>query len=81
MVKYFSANPNGEAEKVAISLRYNAKLKKLKWDVDFSEILIKGRGTKGNILTKNSLKNVELQEKGVYTLKPRKIWYDETVQK
>ena len=81
LVKYFSANPNGEAEKVAISLRYNAKLKKLKWDVDFSEILIKGRGTKGNILTKNSLKNVELKEKGVSTLKPRKIWFDETVQK
>ena len=80
LVKYFSANPNGEAEK-AISLRYNAKLKKLKWDVDFSEILIKGRGTKGNILTKNSLKNVELKEKGVSTLKPRKIWFDETVQK
>ena len=81
LVKYFSANPNGEAEKVTISLRYNAKLKKLKWDVDFSEILIKGRGTKGNILTKNSLKNVELKEKGVSTLKPRKIWFDETVQK
>ena len=81
LVKYFSANPNGEAEKVAISLRYNAKIKKLKWDVDFSEILIKGRGTKGNILTKNSLKNVELKEKGVSTLKPRKIWFDETVQK
>ena len=81
LVKYFSANPNGEAEKVAISLRYNAKLKKLKWDVDFSEILIKGRGTKGNILTKNSLKNVELKERGVSTLKPRKIWFDETVQK
>ena len=81
LVKYFSANPNGEAEKVSISLRYNAKLKKLKWDVDFSEILIKGRGTKGNILTKNSLKNVELKEKGVSTLKPRKIWFDETVQK
>ena len=81
LVKYFSANPNGEAEKVAISLRYNAKLKKLKWDVDFSEILIKGRGTKGNILTKNSLKNVELKEKGVSTLKPRKIWFDETIQR
>ena len=81
LIKYFSANPNGEAEKVSISLRYNAKLKKLKWDVDFSEILIKGRGTKGNILTKNSLKNVELKEKGVSTLKPRKIWFDETVQK
>ena len=81
LIKYFSANPNGEAEKVSINLRHNSKLKKLKWDVDFSEVLIKGRGTKGNILTKNSLKNVELKEKGVSTLKPRKIWFDETVQK
>ena len=81
LIKYFSANPNGEAEKVTINLRHNSKLKKLKWDVDFSEVLIKGRGTKGNILTKNSLKNVELKEKGVSTLKPRKIWFDETIQK
>ena len=81
VIKYFSANPNGEAEKVSVCLRHNAKLKKLKWDVDFSEILIKGRGTRGNILTKYSLKSVELKEKGVSTLKPRKIWFDETVQK
>ena len=81
VIKYFSANPNGEAEKVSVCLRYNAKLKKLKWDVDFSEILIKGRGTRGNILTKYNLKGVELKEKGVSTLKPRKIWFDETVQK
>ena len=80
-IKYFSANPNGEAEKVSVCLRHNAKLKKLKWDVDFSEILIKGRGTRGNILTKYILKSVELKEKGVSTLKPRKIWFDETVQK
>ena len=59
----------------------NAKIKKLKWDVDFSDVMIKGRGTRGNILTKNTIKNVELKEKGVSTLKPRKIWYDETVQK
>ena len=81
VIKYFSANPNGEAEKVSVCLRHNAKLKKLKWDVDFSEILIKGRGTRGNILTKYNLKGVELKEKGVSTLKPRKIWFDETVQK
>ena len=81
LVKYFSANPNGEAEKVTINLRQNAKIKKLKWDVDFSDVIIKGRGTRGNILTKNTIKNVELKEKGVSTLKPRKIWFDETVQK
>ena len=81
LVKYFSANPNGEAEKITINLRQNAKIKKLKWDVDFSDVMIKGRGTRGNILTKNTIKNVELKEKGVSTLKPRKIWFDETVHK
>jgi len=81
LVKYFSANPNGEAEKITINLRQNTKIKKLKWDVDFSDVMIKGRGTRGNILTKNTIKNVELKEKGVSTLKPRKIWFDETVQK
>ena len=81
LVKYFSANPNGEAEKITINLRQNAKIKKLKWDVDFSDVMIKGRGTRGNILTKNTIKNVELKEKGVSTLKPRKIWFDETVQR
>ena len=80
-VKYFSANPNGEAEKVTINLRQNSKLKKLRWDIDFSDVIIKGRGTRGNILTKNTIKNIELKEKGVSTLKPRKIWFDETVQK
>ena len=81
LVKYFSANPNGEAEKITINLRQNAKIKKLKWDVDFSDVMIKGRGTRGNILTKNTIKYVELKEKGVSTLKPRKIWFDETVHK
>ena len=81
LVKYFSANPNGEAEKITINLRQSSKIKKLKWDVDFSETIIKGRGTRGNILTKNTIKSIELKEKGVSTLKPRKIWFDETVQK
>ena len=81
IVKYFSANPNGEAEKITINLRHNSKLKKLRWDIEFSEVLIKGRGTRGNILTKNTIKSVELKEKGVSTLKPRKIWFDETVQR
>ena len=80
-IKYFSANPNGEAEKITINLRSNSKLKKLKWDVDFSEVIIKGRASRGNIITKNTIKNIELKEKGVSTLKPRKIWFDDTVQR
>ncbi len=80
-VKYFSANPNGEAEKITINLRSNSKLKKLKWDVDFSDVIIKGRASIGNIITKNTIKNIELKEKGLSTLKPRKIWFDDTVQR
>jgi topoisomerase-4 subunit A len=78
---YFSANPNGEAEVVTINLRQVRGLKKLKWDLDFSDIIIKGRASKGNLVTKNSVKRVELKEKGVSTLKPRKIWFDDTVQR
>ncbi|MDB9782154.1 DNA gyrase/topoisomerase IV subunit A [Winogradskyella sp.] len=78
---YFSANPNGEAEIVTIMLRQVGSIKKLKWDVNFSDILIKGRTSKGNQVTKYSIKRVELKEKGVSTLKPRKIWFDDTVQR
>ena len=81
VVKYFSANPNGEAEKVTINLRKNPKLKKLKWDVDFSNYMIKGRMTRGNQITKHNVKRIELKEKGISTLKPRKIWFDDTVQR
>ena len=81
VVKYFSANPNGEAEKVTISLRKNPKLKKLKWDIDFSNYMIKGRMTRGNQITKRNVNRIELKEKGISTLKPRKIWFDDTVQR
>ena len=78
---YFSANPNGEAEVVTILLRQVGSIKKLKWDLDFSDVLIKGRSSKGNLVTKYAIKRVELKEKGVSTLKPRKIWFDDTVQR
>lgn len=78
---YFSANPNGEAEVVSIMLRQVGSIKKLKWDLDFADILIKGRASKGNQVTKYAIKRVELKEKGVSTLKPRKIWFDDTVQR
>ncbi|GAA4970979.1 DNA gyrase/topoisomerase IV subunit A [Algibacter aquimarinus] len=80
-VLYFSANPNGEAEVVTILLRQAGSIKKLKWDIDFADILIKGRVSKGNLVTKYTIKRVELKEKGVSTLKPRKIWFDDTVQR
>ncbi|MUU77211.1 DNA gyrase/topoisomerase IV subunit A [Winogradskyella endarachnes] len=78
---YFSANPNGEAEVVSISLRQVGSIKKLKWDLDFADVLIKGRASKGNTVTKYAIKRVELKEKGVSTLKPRRIWFDDTVQR
>jgi len=81
VVHYFSANPNGEAEIVTIFLRQVGSVKKLKWDIDFADILIKGRNSKGNIVTKYAVKRIELKEKGVSTLKPRKIWFDETVRR
>lgn len=80
-VLYFTSNPNGEAETVNVYLRAVSSVKKLRLDIDFADILIKGRGSKGNIVTKHSVKNVELKEKGLSTLKPRKIWFDETVQR
>ncbi|MGC1472671.1 MAG: DNA gyrase/topoisomerase IV subunit A [Psychroserpens sp.] len=78
---YFSANPNGEAEVITIFLRQVGSIKKLKWDLDFAEVLIKGRTSKGNRVTKHAIKKIELKEKGVSTLKPRKIWFDDTVQR
>ena len=78
---YFSANPNGEAELVTVLLRQSGNIKKLKFDVDFSDMIVKGRASRGNIVTKYSVKRIELKEKGLSTLKPRKIWFDETVQR
>ncbi|MFD0862170.1 DNA gyrase/topoisomerase IV subunit A [Sungkyunkwania multivorans] len=80
-ITYFTANPNGEAEVITIHLRQAGSIKKLKWDLDFADLAIKGRGVKGNIVTKYSVKRIELKEKGVSTLKPRKIWFDDTVQR
>ncbi|AJH14971.1 DNA gyrase/topoisomerase IV subunit A [Myroides profundi] len=80
-ILYFSANPNGEAEVVTILLRQLSNVKKLKFDLDFAELLIKGRVAKGNVVTKYAIKKIELKEKGISTLRPRKIWFDETVKR
>ncbi len=80
-VLYFTANPNGEAEVITVNLRQAGSIKKLKWDIDFTDVLIKGRGSKGNIVTKYPVKRIEFKEKGVSTLKPRKIWFDEVVRR
>lgn len=80
-VLYFTANPNGEAELVTINLRNNGSIKKLKWDLDFADLQVKGRGVRGNIVTKYGIRKVELKSKGVSTLKPRDIWFDRAVGK
>ena len=80
-VFYFSANSNGEAEMVTIYLRAIGNIKKLKFDLDFADILIKSRMAKGNLVTKHAVRTIDLKEKGVSTLKPRKIWFDDTVQR
>lgn len=80
-ILYFSHNPNGEAEVVTVLLRQVGSIKKLKFDLDFANINIKGRASRGNTVTKYPIKKIELKEKGVSTLKPRKIWFDDTVQK
>ncbi len=80
-VLYFTANPNGEAEIVQVQLRAVGNIKKLKWDLDFSQLAIKGRQSKGNIVTKYSIKKIVLKEEGVSTLKPRKLWFDDSVMR
>ena len=80
-ILYFTCNPNGEAEVITILLRQVGSIKKLKWDLDFASIAIKGRASKGNLVTKYPIKKIEIKEKGISTLLPRKIWFDDTVQK
>lgn len=80
-ILYFTCNPNGEAEVITILLRQIGSIKKLKWDVDFANIAIKGRASKGNLVSKYPIKKIEIKEKGISTLKPRKIWFDDTVQR
>ncbi|MBP4137655.1 DNA gyrase/topoisomerase IV subunit A [Flavobacterium geliluteum] len=80
-VVYFSHNPNGEAEVITILLRQVGTIKKLKFDIDFAKLAIKGRASKGNLVTKYPIKKIELKEKGISTLLPRKVWFDDTVKR
>ncbi len=80
-ILYFSANPNGEAETVSVILKPNARVRKNKIDIDFSDLAIKGRNSKGNLVTKYTIKKIEMKEEGVSTLAPRRIWFDPTVRR
>ena len=80
-VMYFTANPNGEAEIIKVTLEPNPKLKKIFIDKDFSEVIIKGRASKGNLLTKNPVHRIGLKSHGHSTLGGRKVWYDPDVNR
>jgi topoisomerase-4 subunit A len=80
-VMYFTANPNGEAEIVKVTLEPNPKLRKIFVDKDFSEIGIKGRTSKGNLLTKFPVHRIGLKSRGHSTLGGRKVWYDPDVKR
>lgn len=80
-IVWFSANPNGEAEVVRVTLKPKPRLKTLQFDVDFSEQLIKGRQSQGNIVTRNEVHRFSLKEKGVSTLGGRQVWFDRDVMR
>jgi topoisomerase IV subunit A len=80
-ILYFTANPNGEAEIVRVTLRPRPRLKNLILDVDFGLIAIKGRDAQGNILTRYGIHKIVQKEKGASTLGGQKYWYDETVNR
>jgi len=75
-VVYFTANPNGEAEVIKVTLKPHPRLKKITFEEDFSEVMIKGRQSMGNILTKNDVHKIGLKQKGGSTLGGRKVWFD-----
>ncbi|MBQ4398849.1 MAG: DNA gyrase/topoisomerase IV subunit A [Bacteroidales bacterium] len=79
-VRYFSSNPNGEAEVIKVTLLlFNKKQKTV--DYDFAGLAVKGRGVRGNLLTKYEVKEIKKSGEGVSTLNARDIWYDDTVRR
>ena len=80
-VMYFTANPNGEAEVIKVTLDPDPKIKKIFIEKDFSEVMIKGRGSKGNLLTKYAVHRIGLKSHGHSTLGGRKVWYDPDVNR
>lgn len=80
-VLYFTANPNGEAEVVKVTLKPNPKLRRIFFDKDFGELLVKGRQSRGNLLTRLDVHRVTLKAHGASTLGGRKVWFDHDVQR
>lgn len=80
-IEWFSANHNGEAETVKVQLRARNKLKKTVLDYDFSTLAIKGKASRGNLVTKNVISRISLKSKGISTIEGKDIWYDSDIQK
>ena len=80
-IEYFSANHNGEAETVKVNLRPKAKLKKTSFEYDFASLAIKGKAARGNLVSKNAIRNINLKSRGVSTIAGKDIWYDTDIQK
>lgn len=80
-VVWFSANPNGEAEVVKVTLKPKQRLKNLTFDVDFGKLDIKGRAARGNLVTKNEVHRFSLKERGASTLGGREVWFDPDVMR
>lgn len=80
-VLYFTANPNGEAEVVKVTFKPNPKLKRISFDKDFGEILVKGRQSRGNLLTRLDVHKITLKAHGASTLGGRRVWFDHDVQR
>lgn len=75
-LRYFSANANGEAEVVKVLLRPRAKLRNVVLDFDFATLTVKGRASRGNVVTKNEIHKVVLKRRGESTLGGRQIWFE-----
>ncbi|MBE6288303.1 MAG: DNA gyrase/topoisomerase IV subunit A [Mediterranea massiliensis] len=75
-IMYFSANPNGEAEIIKVTLKPNPRIRHIIFEEDFSRILIKGRQSMGNIVTRNPVHRITLKHKGASTLGGRQVWFD-----
>ena len=80
-ILWFTVNHNAEAETVKIYYRQRPKLKKLIDEYDFSQLLIKGRASRGNLVSKNSIQKIQLKSKGVSTIGGKDIWFDEDIQR
>ncbi len=78
-VMWFSANPNGEAEVVKVTLKPKLRLKTLQFDIDFAKLAIKGKQSQGNLVTKNEVHRFSLKEHGASTLGGREVWFDPDV--